>query len=68
VRGLVRSDAEISEFAIGARRMVRLRFDHKFKNLRSDPQYIDVLGRVNPAPHATVSYALADLDQRRPAK
>jgi TolB-like protein/DNA-binding winged helix-turn-helix (wHTH) protein/Tfp pilus assembly protein PilF len=51
-----------------AGRMVRLRFDHRFKNLRSDPQFIDVLRRVNPAPLATASPALADMGQRRPAK
>ena len=44
-----------------ARRMVRLQFDHRFKNLRPVPQFIEVLRRVNPAPQATAAPALADL-------
>jgi tetratricopeptide (TPR) repeat protein len=48
-----------------AGRMVRLKFDHRFKNLRSDAQFIEVLRHVNPAPQAMASPALADLGQRR---
>jgi hypothetical protein len=48
-----------------AGRMVRLQFDHRFKNLRSDAQFIEVLRHVNQAPQAMASPALADLGRPR---
>jgi hypothetical protein len=51
-----------------AGRMVRLRFDPRFKNLRSDPRFIEMLRRINPTPQAAASPALADLGQPHPVK
>jgi DNA-binding winged helix-turn-helix (wHTH) protein/TolB-like protein/Tfp pilus assembly protein PilF len=51
-----------------AGRMVRLQFDHRFKNLRSDPQFIEMLRRINPAPQGAATPALADLGQRHSVK
>jgi tetratricopeptide (TPR) repeat protein len=48
-----------------AGRMVRLRFDPRFKNLRSDSQFIELLRRINPAPQAKTTPAFADLGQPR---
>ena len=70
--GLEEKEQALAWLRMGAERragrMVRLRFDHRFKNLRSDPQFIEVLRRVNPAPQATVSPAFADLGQRNSVK
>ncbi len=49
-------------------RLVRLPFDPRFKKLRTDPQFIEMLRRTNPAPQATAAPALADLGQRHPVK
>jgi tetratricopeptide (TPR) repeat protein len=51
-----------------AGRMVRLQFDHRFKNLRSDPQFIEMLRRINSAPQGAVTPALADLGQPQSVK
>jgi len=48
-----------------AGRVVRLRFDPRFKKLRSDPRFIEMLRRINPAPQSAASPPLATLDQRR---
>jgi len=48
-----------------AGRVVRLRFDPRFKKLRSDPRFIEMLRRINLAPQSAASPPLATLDQRR---
>jgi DNA-binding winged helix-turn-helix (wHTH) protein/TolB-like protein/Tfp pilus assembly protein PilF len=51
-----------------AGRMVRLRFDHRFNNLRTEPQFIEMLRRINPAPQGAAAPALADLGQPHSAR
>ncbi len=51
-----------------AGRMVRLQFDPRFKNLRPDPHFVEVLRRINQALQATAVPALVDMGQRRQVK
>jgi DNA-binding winged helix-turn-helix (wHTH) protein/TolB-like protein/Tfp pilus assembly protein PilF len=48
-----------------AGRMVRLQFDPRFKNLRPDPQFVEVLRRINPTTQAAAAPAVADAGQRQ---
>jgi tetratricopeptide (TPR) repeat protein len=44
-------------------RMVRLRFDPRFKNLRSDPMFVKLLRRINPSLHGAAQPTLATLER-----
>ena len=46
-----------------AGRMVRLRFDPRFKYLRSDPMFVKLLRSIDPSPQGAASPALATLER-----
>ncbi|MCI0666397.1 MAG: tetratricopeptide repeat protein, partial [Acidobacteria bacterium] len=44
-----------------AGRMVRLQFDPRFKNLRADPLFVEILRRINPLSQSAAAPGLATL-------